>query len=296
MSQIFKYNLKRDFLSIVIPVYNDPEGLIDTISSLLNQTLDRNKYEIIVANDGDIEDISQICNQFNIKTVSLNPKKGSYSARNKALYYAKGEYILFIDADIKVPKEFLKIGIDLLKNYDYIGGQVLIDKSKIETITHYFEYLCSFNIKKNLVKDHFIPTAYLFIDRNILMTLGNFDGRLRSGGDLEFGNRVFDSRRFKMHYSKKIYAIHPPKGLKALIRKHIRITTGSLVLANMYPKRFSYLRFGLIKLIKILIAPTFWVIKSNRPINAPIRIKLVFWAIGFGLINFYNTLSKISPQ
>ena len=88
-------------VSVVIPVYNVERFLNESISSLLNQTLE--DIELICVNDGSPDNSLEILNGFaakdsRVKVIS-KPNGGCGSARNRALDEASGEYIYFFDPD-----------------------------------------------------------------------------------------------------------------------------------------------------------------------------------------------------
>lgn len=88
-------------ISIIIPIYNAELYLRQCIDSILSQSI--SDYEIILINDGSTDNSLSICKQYAEihKNISiLNEKNEGVSAsRNKGLNVAKGEWIIFIDAD-----------------------------------------------------------------------------------------------------------------------------------------------------------------------------------------------------
>ena len=99
--------------SVIIAIYNTGRYLEDSIGSIFNQTLDINKIQIILINDGSIDQTNEICMKF----VKEHPKNMLYIpikhsgvsiARNIGLKYAKGKYINFLDADDKWDKNVFK--------------------------------------------------------------------------------------------------------------------------------------------------------------------------------------------
>ncbi|MCX7997143.1 MAG: glycosyltransferase family 2 protein [Patescibacteria group bacterium] len=60
----FKHKPRRGFLSVIIPVFDDTEGLRTTLKSLSKQILAREKFEIIVASDGDHPAIRNVVAEF----------------------------------------------------------------------------------------------------------------------------------------------------------------------------------------------------------------------------------------
>lgn len=90
-----------DLVSIVIPVYNMGNKIIDCTKSILNQTY--TDLEIILVDDGSIDDSLKQCKKLQecdkrIRVIHTE-NRGSGPARNEGIYNANGRYIYFPDAD-----------------------------------------------------------------------------------------------------------------------------------------------------------------------------------------------------
>jgi glycosyltransferase involved in cell wall biosynthesis len=98
-SQLCKGITVKELVSILIPAYNAGKWIEDTIESALLQTW--SKKEIIIVDDGSIDSTLRIAKQFESKLVKVifQENQGASAARNKALEYAQGEYIQWLDAD-----------------------------------------------------------------------------------------------------------------------------------------------------------------------------------------------------
>ena len=100
-------------VSVVIPVYNDPSGLQDTLESLVAQNFPKDQYEIIVVDNGSTDKTLDVAKMHAdkypqlVKYVIEDNIQSSYAARNKGIIVAKGELISFIDADMTVREEWL---------------------------------------------------------------------------------------------------------------------------------------------------------------------------------------------
>jgi glycosyltransferase involved in cell wall biosynthesis len=88
-----------ELVSILIPTYNAEKWIRDTIKSALNQTW-LNK-EIIIVDDGSTDNTLRFVRQFESKLIKVVTQKnmGAPSARNKALSFAQGDYIQWLDDD-----------------------------------------------------------------------------------------------------------------------------------------------------------------------------------------------------
>lgn len=89
-------------LSIIVPVYNVEQYLPKCVSSLLNQGLKDEDYEILLINDGSTDHSLSLCTDYaeryaNIRVFS-QPNSGVGIARNKGIDNALGEYIAFVDS------------------------------------------------------------------------------------------------------------------------------------------------------------------------------------------------------
>lgn len=87
--------------SIIIPAFNCEHYIGITLESILEQNF--TDYEIILVNDGSTDNTLSICRNFESRNTNITcinkDNEGVAIARNKALEIAKGNYILFIDAD-----------------------------------------------------------------------------------------------------------------------------------------------------------------------------------------------------
>lgn len=106
-------------LSIIIPVYNAEKYLSKCLESVFDQDLDLDEYEVIIINDGSLDESSTIIIDFQKKFSNLllvNQKnQGVSAARNAGLVLATGAYITFVDSDDQIKKHSLKNIIENLE-------------------------------------------------------------------------------------------------------------------------------------------------------------------------------------
>ena len=92
--------MKKDKISVIMPVYNTEKYLKQSIESVLNQTYDN--IELIIINDGSTDKSEKIIkNYLNRKNVIYKKinNSGVAHARNIGLSLCSGKYIAFIDSD-----------------------------------------------------------------------------------------------------------------------------------------------------------------------------------------------------
>ena len=122
--------------SIIIPVYNADKYIEKCIESIISQ--DRNKFEIIVVDDGSTDNTGIICDKYSNKYSNIKvfhtENKGVSRARNLGLSEAIGDYILFVDADDWVTSDYIDViskeieGVDLL----FFSNNRVIDEKIIK--------------------------------------------------------------------------------------------------------------------------------------------------------------------
>jgi glycosyltransferase involved in cell wall biosynthesis len=230
---------ENPFISVIVPVYNDPSGLEDTLQSLIAQEYAGN-FEIIVADNGSTDNTPDIAEKYcgdSVKLVVEDTVQSSYAARNKGLEIAKGSIIAFIDSDMTVEKDWLqKISQSMAKhNADYLGCRVEI-YSESNSLSALHNKLSGFPMDEYIYKRHFAPTCCLIVRKEIFEHVGVFDPNLISSGDYEFGNRVFDAG-YKLYYDSDIVMYHPARtSLKKLLKKSFRIGRGFCQFASRYPE------------------------------------------------------------
>ena len=125
--------IKSYIFSIIIAVYNAGRYLDDSIGSLLNQTIDFAKIQIILVNDGSSDYSEKIYlnyqKEYKKNIIYTKIEHGGMSrARNAGLRFAKGEYINFLDADDKWDSQalrYISIFFKTYKNVDLVAGRLL---------------------------------------------------------------------------------------------------------------------------------------------------------------------------
>jgi len=103
-------------VSIVIPVYNGSKYLRQTVDSVLAQDFD--EFEVLIVNDGSTDDTAKIALELKEKDsrIELFQKENSgvSATRNFGLERARGEFVVFLDADDLLGADFLRTRVEAL--------------------------------------------------------------------------------------------------------------------------------------------------------------------------------------
>lgn len=99
-------------ITIVVPVYNSEKYIGRCLDSILKQTV--NNFKVLVINDGSVDKSQEIINKYkekypNIIETIIQENIGVARTRNKAIKIAKTEYIMFIDNDDYIDKDYVEV-------------------------------------------------------------------------------------------------------------------------------------------------------------------------------------------
>lgn len=96
-------------VSIIITAYNYEKYIERAIRSCLDQSLPKKQYEVIVVNDCSTDNTNKILENYEneIKIFNLEKNVGLSAARNFAVKKAKGQFIVFLDADDYIQHDLL---------------------------------------------------------------------------------------------------------------------------------------------------------------------------------------------
>ena len=106
-------------ISIIVPLYNVEKYLRRCVDSILVQTFQ--DFELILVDDGSTDASGRICDEYagRYDRISVIHKgnEGVSEARNRGIDESRGEYLVFIDSDDYVDRQYLEVLYWLIKKY-----------------------------------------------------------------------------------------------------------------------------------------------------------------------------------
>ena len=161
-------NKRKIIFSIIIPHYNNIKDLKICLSSIYNQDITKDLYEVIVVDDCSLQNpkpqLKKYITKYNNFILSkLLKNSGPGIARNQGIKLANGEYIMFVDSDDILNVHALKILLNLIKK-------------GYETITFNYSYksINRINLKKERKDQNILNVnKSLFIKKFIGMNYNN---------------------------------------------------------------------------------------------------------------------------
>lgn len=122
--------MKKPYISVVIPVYNEQENL-ENLYQRLTTVMDKigKPYEIILTNDGSRDNSAAMLNGLQqrrpeeIRVIHFNGNFGQHMAIMAGFEKARGEIVVTMDADLQNPPENIpNLITEMEKGHDVVGG------------------------------------------------------------------------------------------------------------------------------------------------------------------------------
>jgi cellulose synthase/poly-beta-1,6-N-acetylglucosamine synthase-like glycosyltransferase len=211
----------------------------DAIESVLNQTFDTNLIEIIIIDDGSCDRalsiIDNVVSKGNITVKRYSTDGDSIAlARQTIVDKSSGRYIVFIDADMIIPHDFIQKQVDLMNKNPLIGvvGATMRCRSeksivaKLEALAQSYSYQFGV-LKKWKQNPKKIGTGGSIFRREAIKKAGGFDIEIRGAGeDIDLTARI-KSAGYLLHISQTEFEHEFKQTLKSLWNQYVWYGYGS---------------------------------------------------------------------
>ena len=148
-------------ISVIVPCYNQAQYMDESLQSVLDHSYQN--WECIIVNDGSHDNTEVVGLKWQGKDerfVYVHKKNGGLcSARNYGIELAKGKYILPLDCDDKITKEYIKLGLQIIERDENIGG--VYSKAKLFGAVNRVWIIPNFD-KKQLLCENMIYCSSIF--------------------------------------------------------------------------------------------------------------------------------------
>lgn len=252
-------------ISVIVPVYNAEKYLDFCIQSVLQQT--HTDFELLLIDDGSTDGSGRICDEYcarDSRCRAVHQKNGGeFSARNRGLAEAVGEYIAFIDADDYIHHRYLEILHDaILENNCEIAladvEQVPDSCNKINTIDELLT--CSVISQTELIKGLFSSVEFMVVWGKLYkreLLAGQCFINKHIALDVEYNSRVYQLVRRVAYINAKLYYwVCCPTSVSrnAFSQRNIdAIDSYRLALENMPADNAPYQAYALQRLYKVIL-------------------------------------------
>jgi glycosyltransferase involved in cell wall biosynthesis len=184
--------ISNDFVSVVIPCYNQARFLSEAIDSVCHQT--HTQHEVIVVDDGSTDLTQSVAQRYGGVRYIYQPNQGVSAARNAGIRQSRGTYLAFLDADDRLLPDALAAGIDCFRKSQSCGfvvgryrniatdGSPISGPNRRSGAHDFYDAL----LRGNIIG---VPATVLF-RRAAVESVGGFNARFTLGEDYDLALRI----------------------------------------------------------------------------------------------------------
>jgi len=227
--------------SVIVPAYNALNTIGSCLKALTKQSIEKEAYEVIVVDDGSTDRTSEIVRQFQIKYF-WQPNQGPATARNKGAQEAKGEIILFTDADCVPENNWIE---EMVKPFNdpkvmAVKGAYKTNQKSLTARFAQIEFEERFEMLRKAESIDMVDTYSAGYRKSIFLSLGGFDPsfRVANNEDTELSYKMSQAG-YKMVFNPDaiVYHLKHPDSINKYARLKFWRGYWRMVVYKRYPNK-----------------------------------------------------------
>lgn len=207
-------------VTIVIPAHNEQATLRACLQTVLAQAQPPQDYEIIVVDDGSTDSLSTSPWNDRIHLISQE-RRGAAAARNAGLRQAKGEIVVFLDADCLPQPGWLTAMLAPFADPDVMGVSGRVDTLQTGILPRFiqYEYDQRFQRLQAHLNIDFVTSATGAYRRRVLLEMGGFCEDFLGAEDVELSFRLAELGYALRYAPDAVVFHHHPTSLLTYARR-----------------------------------------------------------------------------
>lgn len=201
----------KNFVSIIIPTYNEEKNLENTLKAIRNQ--DYKKYEIIVSDSKSSDNTRKIAKKYYAKVV-IDKRRGIGAGRNFGAKFAKGDILLFVDADTIMMMNTLREFVKSFSKRKILGATcpVIPSNLNMKNLAIYLAYNQIAKASTKTRNPHIGGICVAYRKKNFF-NVGGFNESLAAFEDVDLSRRI--GKAGKIFYNEKTFVLTSPRRVEA---------------------------------------------------------------------------------
>jgi lipopolysaccharide/colanic/teichoic acid biosynthesis glycosyltransferase/GT2 family glycosyltransferase len=163
-------------ISVVVPAYNAAKTIGNCVRALTQQNIPHGGYEIIVVDDGSTDETAAVAEAAGAQVIR-QPNQGPAAARNRGVEAARGDLILFTDADCEPAPDWIERMSAPFAAPDVSGAKGTYRTRQRELTARFvqLEYEDKYDRLANQPRIDFVDTYSAAYRRAVFLENGGFD-------------------------------------------------------------------------------------------------------------------------
>lgn len=272
---------KKPFCSIIIPSLNEELNIEECLKSLDQQSYPRDRYELVVVDNGSTDNTVDIAKKFADKVLS---KEYSHvgGVRNFGVIQTSGDILISTDADCFVEDNWLQQGVELLQNNNksVYGGGLKPRKSPV-----WIERFWLLNDDGNSIQQHDLMGSCIFCWRDDFLKIGMFKEDVTSGEDSDLSKR-FKEEGYTVELNGKLSLVHfgTPQTAMSFMQRQVWHAENYITdFKSSYKDKVFWITAGyILSIIAIIISllfqnsvVSFFLLASNQTLPSLLSMKRI---------------------
>jgi len=210
-------------ISVVVPVRNGADSLGALLSSLAAQTVDADRFEVVIVDNGSRDEKAAEVARATGAIVVCEPWANRARARNVGVAAAGARLIAFTDGDCRVAPGWLAGLISCLDRAPLVAGPVVVEATADPGRCERLDALWRFDQEANIRESHWAASANLGARRSALDAIGGFDpAYLQIGEDVDLCLRARAAGHELAYCSEAVVHHDPETRLRPILGRAFR--------------------------------------------------------------------------
>ncbi len=197
------------YVSVIIPALNEERNIGQCLESLTKLDISRDKFEVIVVDNGSVDNTCKIAEIFSDQlnlTILKIPKITISALRNRGTNYSQGNILAFLDADCTVCKDWIKNALKHFNNpiISAVGASYCIPEDSSWVAKTWSLIL---EKKRKVGFTSTLPAGNLFVRKENFLSINGFNEKLITNEDYDFCFRLI-KKGGKIYSDTDIIVIH----------------------------------------------------------------------------------------
>ena len=195
-------------LSVIVPAYNAAGTLPACLHALLHQTIARDEYEIIVVDDGSTDGTGETVPQSEVVLIRQT-HRGPAAARNGGIRVARGELLLFTDADCVPTPNWIEAMAGPFKDSQVAGCKGVYRTHQRNLLARFVqvEYEEKYRAMEGTSSIDFVDTYSAAYRKEVLVDEGCFSEEILAAEDAELSFRLTE-RGYRLIFNPQGVVYH----------------------------------------------------------------------------------------